>query len=322
MIWALPLPVALPYLGSVTRTRLLAIFALLALGGSAAIAFGFHDAWSTPMARALTIVHMMPVMLATLIVQGPLLRQPILGPLGLKVGLNRWWLAGWLGPVAVLALALLAVWILFGVEPVLDPHTFVANKRTLVPEADLAAFDAHLSQNAPPHPLWLVAQALPAGITLNLLVALATEIGWRGLLFREMPGGFWMRSFGIGLFEAVWFVPIVLLGVHFPDHRLEGAACVAVWCLVASPVLVYLRVRADSVLAVAAFRGTLLALTMAAADLAWGAEDWQRPFYGVAGILGMAVLLAGCWVHDRHFAAQRLMSAPAPVPNVPDREEE
>ncbi len=77
MIWALPLPVALPYLGSVTRTRLLAIFALLALGGSAAIAFGFHDAWSTPMARALTIVHMMPVMLAILTAHAHLVPLPL-----------------------------------------------------------------------------------------------------------------------------------------------------------------------------------------------------------------------------------------------------
>ena len=303
-----------------TRGRMLAIFFLIAIGGSAAIAFGFPSVWATPSARVLALLHMAPVLLATLLVQGPVLKQRIAKPLGLQVRVNRWWLFGIVGPVLLLALSLLAAWLLFGVDPVLDAQTFVANKRSLVPEADLAAFDQHLRENVPPHPLWLVVQAVPAGVTVNLLVALMTELGWRGLLFREIPGGFWARSLGIGLFEAAWMVPVVALGLHFAEHPSTGALTAAAWCLVASPVLVYLRVRGDSVLPVAAFRGVMLALALAATDLAWGAEDWQRPFYGVSGVVGMGALLLGCMLHDRFVAAEGLIFPRAPRSAQPDSE--
>lgn len=293
-----------------TRPKMFAIWLVVALGGSGAVAFLFGDAWAGPSARALSIVHMLPVLLATLFVQGPVLRQPIAQPLGLTLSLNRWWLVAWLSPVAVLAVALLAGWALFGVEPVLDVATYVANKRSLVPPEHLEEFERAVAQSPPPRPLWLwlVAQGLPVGITLNLLVALATEVGFRGFLFREIRGGFWRRSLLIGLAEAAFFAPAVALGLHFPDHPELGLGAMTLFCLCVAPVLVYLRVRSGSTIAVAAMRGTLLALTVAAADFSFGAADWQRPFYGVAGSVGLLALLGSFWVHDRFYAEQRLMA--------------
>ncbi len=293
-----------------TRARMFAIWLAVALGGSGGVALVFADGWAGPSARALSIVHMLPVLLATLLVQGPVLLQPIVDPLGLKLSFNRWWLVAWLSPVAVLAVALCAGWLLFGIEPVLDVGTYVANKRSLVPPEHLEEFERAVAQSPPPRLLWLwlVAQGLPVGITVNLLVALATEVGFRGFLFREVRGGFWRRSLFIGLAEAAFFAPAVAFGLHFPDHPQLGLGAMTLFCLSVAPVLVYIRVRSGSTIAVAAMRGTLLALTVAATDFSFGAADWQRPFYGVAGSVGMLALLASFWVHDRFYAEQRLMT--------------
>lgn len=290
-----------------TRAKMFALFFGLALGGSNLVAVLFADAWTTPWARALTVVHLMPVLLATLLLQGPILKQPVMEPLGLQLKLGRWWLAAWLSPVLLLLVGVVFAWLVFGVEPVLDAATYAAKKRALLPEDQLEAFDRHLAESPPPNPLWLwlIIQGLPAAVTLNLLVALAGEIGFRGFLFREIRGGFWRRSVLIGLAEAAWFAPPVAFGLHFPNSPALGVACVVAWCLIASPVLVYLRARSGSVLPVALFRGTMMALTMTAAEMAWDATDWQRPFYGVSGIAAMVVLLGLCVVHDR-FAAQKL----------------
>ena len=77
------------------------------------------------------------------------------------------------------------------------------------------------------------------------------------------------------------------------------------WCVIASPVLVYLRVRGNSVIPVAMFRGTLMALTLAAAEMA-NTTDVLRPFFGVSGLVGLAVVLLSLLAHDRWFAEQRL----------------
>ena len=293
-----------------TRSKMFAMWLAIAFGGSAAIAFTFADGWTGEYARALTVVHMLPVLLATLFIQGPILKQPVLAPLGLKLGINRWWLVAWLSPVLVLAFGVLFAWLFFGVEPVLDVESYLAHKRALMAPEHLERFDELVRENPPSEPIWfwLVVQGLPAGLTINSLVALSTEVGFRGFLFREIPGGFWRRSLLIGLAEAVWFAPAIALGLHFPSDPALGVAMMSLFCVVVSPVCVYLRVRTDSTIAVSLFRGTLLALTLPATELAFEATEWQRPFYGLAGSAALLVLLGIFAVHDKR-APQSLLSS-------------
>lgn len=295
-----------------TRSRMFAIFLGIALGGGAAVALLFMGVWGEPSAelRAVTVVHLMPVLLATLIVQGPLLKQPVLRPLGLVVKPNVWWLVAWVAPIGVLAVALASEW-LVGLELTLDTESYLEAKRSLLPAARRASFDAHVAEIPPDDPTSYVFQALFAGVTFNLLLALATEVGWRGFLFREVQGGFWRRSLLIGLAEAAFLAPIAALGWSFDRSGAANAALVTGWCLVASPALVYLRVRAESVLAVAAFRGTLWSLAAVASDLGPYASPWTRPFYGWTGIVGMTVLLGLLLLHDRFVAEQRLATSRA-----------
>ena len=290
-----------------TRPRMFAIFLGLALGGSALVALLFRNVWGEPGAglRAVTVIHLMPVLLATLIIQGPLLKQPVLEPLGLELRFNIWWLIAWVAPIGVLALSLLAQKVT-GLELALDTESYVQTKRALLPAAERAAFDAHLAGTPPGEPLGFVLQALPAGITFNLLLALATEVGWRGFLFREVRGGFWRRSAMTGLAEAAFLAPIAYLGWSFDGPSPINALLVIAWCLVASPSLVYLRVRAQSVIAVAAFRGTLWSLAAVASDLGPFASRWVRPFYGWTGIAAMGILLLLLLAHDRFVADARL----------------
>ncbi|MEZ4249542.1 MAG: CPBP family glutamic-type intramembrane protease [Polyangiales bacterium] len=290
-----------------TRAKMFAIFFGLALGGGLAVTLVFANSWTTPWARALIVVHLLPVLLATLFVQGPVLKQPVLEPLGLQLKLGRWWLAGWIGPVVLLALGVLFAWLFFGVQPVLDAATYVTKKRALLGPDELENFDRYVRESPPPNPLWfwLVAKGLPAGLSINLLVALAGELGFRGFLFREIRGGFWRRALLSGVAEAAWIAPPVALGLHFPESPLVGAGLIVAWCLLAAPVLTYLRARSGSVLVPALFRGTLMALTLPATEIAWDATAWQRPFFGVAGLAAMAVLILVCLVHDR-FSKQRL----------------
>lgn len=53
----------------------------------------------------------------------------------------------------------------------------------------------------PVHPFWLgLIQGLIAGITINALAAFGEELGWRGLLQKELAWmGFWRSSLLIGM---------------------------------------------------------------------------------------------------------------------------
>lgn len=293
---------------TLTQPRLIAAFFVLsALGGWAPIAYmvaqGFD--WHSAFAAAAYYWHMFPPLLAALLLTGPVLKVPVREALGITFGVNRFWGLAWLAPMLLLLVGLLFGWLLSGVEPIHTVEQYVAFKRAGVSPEHLATFEENLRLNPPGHPLWLVVRGLPMSVTFNLLPALALEAGFRGFLFREMPGGFWARSLRIGALSGLYMAPAA--GFHFADAPLAGAALMFTFCLVLSPSLVYLRVRAGSVMAVALFWSMLTTLTHVALDLAGGAPSVLRPFFGAGGIAAVALMLGALYLHDRYVATQRLM---------------
>jgi len=292
----------------VTRARLIWVpFALMAAGSWAPVIGMWLGGieWTGAAGRAVAVWYTVPALVATLLVQGPWLKQPILEPLGIRLKVNRWWGIAWLLPVVVLLLAAAITW-LGGFEPVLTVDQLIATKRATVPPDQLAQFDQYVSESPPPHPLMLIVMGLPAGLTFNLIPGLCEEIAFRGYYFREMPGGFWTRSTRIGLLWWLWLAPSVALGNLYGTPGWWGVALALPWCIIASWVLVYIRVRSESVVAVGIARGTTLALTAAADDLTSGAPAWLAPFYGLSGIAAIFLVWMAFWSYDRNRAQGRL----------------
>ncbi|MEA5389248.1 hypothetical protein VB779_21050 [Haloarculaceae archaeon H-GB11] len=64
-----------------------------------------------------------------------------------------------------------------------------------LPEEQVEASLSVLEGIPVPPVVFLVGQGLVAGLTINAVVALGEELGWRGLFLRELsPLGFWRLS--------------------------------------------------------------------------------------------------------------------------------
>ena len=295
----------------ITKRRLIWFpFALMAIGSWTPVLGMWLQGieWTGAAGRAVSIWYTVPALVAVLLTQGPWLKQPILQPLGIRFSVNRWWGIAWLLPVAVLLIGMLLTWAA-GFEPVLTVEQLIENKRSVVPADRLAEFDEYLAESAPPHPLMLIVLGMPAGLTFNLIPGLCEEVAFRGYYFREMPGGFWSRSTRIGLLWWLWLAPSVALGNLYGEPGWRGVLLALPWCIIASWVLVYLRVRSESIFGSAIARGTLLALTAAAHDLTFGAPTWLAPFYGLAGIAAILLVWLALWMHDRTLKTGRLTTA-------------
>jgi membrane protease YdiL (CAAX protease family) len=291
-----------------TKARLIgAPFALMALGSWAPVAVMWSQGieWAGASGRGVAIWYAFPALVAVLFMQGPVLKQAVLEPLGLRFSVNWWWLVAWLLPVVVLLLGLAFTWA-SGFEPVLTVERLIENKRSLVPLEHRVGFEEYLADNRPPHPLMLILLGMPAGLTFNLLLSLCEEVAFRGYFFREVPGRFWFRSTAIGVLWWLWLAPSVAIGNLYGKPGLASVGLALPWCVVTSWVLVYLRVRSESVIATALARGTMVALSAAALDLSFGAPPWLRPFYGVSGIVGMLSVWVVFWIHDRRRVEGRL----------------
>jgi membrane protease YdiL (CAAX protease family) len=292
----------------ITKARLIwAPFALMAVGSWVPVLVMASQgiAWSGAAGRAVALWYTVPALIAVLLVQGPWLKQPILEPLGIRFKVNRWWGIAWLLPVVILLLGMLLTW-LAGFEPVLTVEQLIEDKRSLVPEGQLAEFDRYLEENTPPHPLMLIVLGMPAGLTFNLIPGMCEEVAFRGYYFRELGGGFWTRSTKIGLLWWIWLAPSIAVGNLYGAPGLWSVTLALPWCIIASWVLVYVRVRSESVVASAVARGTMIALTAAAHDLTFGTPTWLAPFYGLAGIGALGLVWLAFWWHDRNRARARL----------------
>lgn len=293
----------------ITKARLIWVpFALMAVGSWAPVLWMASNGvpWSGAAGRAVSLWYTVPALIAVLFVQGPWLKQEILGPLGVRLQVNRWWGIAWLVPVAILLIGIAILWVT-GFEPVLTVAQLVENKRASVPAEQMAEFDAYLAENTPPHPLMLIVLGMPAGLTFNLIPGFCEEIAFRGYYFREVAGSFWSRSTKIGVLWWLWLAPSVAYGNLYGSTGVTGVALALPWCIIASWVLVYLRVRSGSVVATAIARGTMIALTAAAHDLTFGTPTSLAPFYGVTGIAALLIVGIAFLAHDRTQGDARVL---------------
>lgn len=151
----------------------------------------------------------------------------------------------------------------------------------------------------PPLPVLLlsgVVGAVVAGWTLNGLVAMGEEYGWRGLMWEELRHhGVVRANLLIGLAWGLWHAPVVVQGYNFPGHPVLGVVAMVVFCTGMSFGLTALRELTGSVLPVAAAHGMFNGLAPLLLLLTPGASPVLGGPVGLLGALVLGLLGAGLW---------------------------
>ncbi len=252
----------------------------------------------------MAIVYMYAPAVAAIITQKFVWREP-LRDLGLRLPRWSWMTVAWLLPV-FLVLAGLAFSLLI-------PHT------QLVP--GLAALYSQAQDNVAPEKLAelhrlldrsllalpgvflfiSLGQVLALGPTVNAVAAFGEELGWRGLFLKELDVlgvGFWRGSLIIGFFWGVWHWPLIVHGYNYPGHPLIGPLMMLLLTILLSPLIGYVRLRAQSVFAAAVFHGTFNGAATLAVFVR-GGEPLTTGMTGAAGMVALALGNFALWVHLR-----------------------
>jgi uncharacterized protein len=192
-------------------------------------------------------------------------REPVRHTLGLHIRPNRWWLAAWISPAALMLLTLGVSLLIPGTS--YDPTMSGLGDRLGFSAADAARLRAQIGFLGLPPLAGFLAQGLLLGPTLGIIGGLGEELAWRGLLHRELiPSGFWRCALVTGALWAAWHVPLTLQGYGYPHHPVIGTAVAIAYTMLFAPLLTFIRLRAGSVVAPAIFHGTAdttVLLTMA-----------------------------------------------------------
>lgn len=252
--------------------------------------------WNTPVASLIAVVYMWMPLVAVIILQKGVYKQPVRTQTGLWFRLNRWWLVAWLLPVGI-ALATFGISLLLpGIS--FDPGMagFYERLSDTMPAETIAQMKQQ-TRKLPVHVFWLTCiQALIFGPTINAVAAFGEEIGWRGHLMRLlMPAGFWRANLLIGLVWGIWHAPIILLGHNYPSHPVIGVLMMIIFCMLLSPLFGYIRIKARSMLAAAVMHGSLNATTGLSMMLVKGGGDLVTGTTGCAGFLALGLANLALW---------------------------
>lgn len=231
----------------------------------------------------------MLIPLVSVVITQVVCKEPVLRGLGVSWKINRWWFVGWLGMPLLAFAFLIAAWSLPGMSPSFD-NDFV-NLQLVVYNEMFA--DLGITVTVPIYITFLVVSGLFAGITVNALFAFCEEIAWRGFLERELAGkGFWTRSLVIGAIWGVWHAPLILMGHNFPEHPVAGAFVMTLFCIVFTPLMLFLREKSGSVVLSAIVHGTFNAVAGMTLLFTAGYVDLLGSACGLAGILTLLLVTA------------------------------
>lgn len=137
----------------------------------------------------------------------------------------------------------------------------------------------------------LILQGVIFGSTINALIALGEEVGWRAYLVNNLIHlGLYKSSIIIGFIWGVWHAPMILLGLNYPDHPFVGIIMMVIFCILITPVMVFLTLKSKSLIIASIFHGVLNALSGLPLILLKGGSDLTKGLTGIAGFIILIIL--------------------------------
>lgn len=263
--------------------------------------------------------YMLVPAIAAFIVTRLVHREKIGKNLLVSFKINRWFFVAWLTP-PLLNFASMGIALLFP-EVSYSPDMegmFARYEGTLSPDQ---MDQMRLSMAMMPlHPLLIaVLQGLLAGITINAVFGFGEELGWRGFLVRQLQGKSFVRvSLIIGAIWGIWHAPLILYGHNYPNYPVAGVFMMTAWCILLSPLFLYITLKSGSVIAAAVMHGTLNATVGIAIMMLDGGSELMVGATGLAGFIALTGITLLFFLYDRFISRERIMGkAVNPDLNMP-----
>ncbi len=261
------------------------------------IAFGFS--WLVALPLYLFDAEGLMTIIAPIYMFGPLVSTVVLmvrygdfswRDIGFRWNVNVWWLAGWLFPALFVSATLVMSLIIPGVDLSPDMSGFMDKLSQYASPDEVEKARTSLQFMMGPVAIVYFLLAMVVGATFNALFAFGEESGWRGFLYMELRKlGFWKMSYLVGIVWGIWHAPLVLKGLNYPEHPVIGVFMMTLFTMLLSPILFFIREKAESVIAPSITHGTINAVGGFALLYIAGGNDLVVGITGLSGIIVLAL---------------------------------
>jgi len=255
----------------------------------------------------MAILYMFIPMIIAIILQ-KFIYKDSLKVLGINFKVNRWWLVAWLLPLFLALLSFGISLIMPGVHFSSGMEGFISRFSGSMTSEQLELFKTQIE--SAPYLIFIstLIQGLIFGPTINAVAAFGEELGWRGFLQKQWSYmGFWKMSLAIGIIWGLWHAPIIIQGYNYPQNPVIGVFMMIGFCVLFTPLIVYVRIRSGSVIAAAIMHGSLNATAGLSLLFTMGGSDLTVGSTGLAGFIAMAMVNLGLLAYDRKYSKKPVM---------------
>jgi len=226
--------------------------------------------------------------------------------LGVSFRINKWFLIAGIVPFVYSFIAL-------GINLLFPNISFSATYEGFL--SNLPAEQAELAMRQlsrfPPIIFFIlqVAASLAAGYTINAVFALGEELGWRGYLLKTLKNKkFLPVSLIIGAVWGLWHFPLILIGHNYPQHPVAGVGMMIIFCILLSPVMIYIVIKSKSVITAAIFHGINNAIGKITVLYIVGGNDLINGLCGIAGFISLLLVNIAFYLYDRYITKENLFT--------------
>ena len=226
--------------------------------------------------------------------------------LNVSFRLNWWFLVAGIAPI-VYSFMTLGINLLF---PNVSFSVTYEGLLSMLPDDQAELMAQQLSKFPPLLFLFLqIGQALIAAYTINAVFAFGEELGWRGYLLKALQNKKLLPvSLIIGTVWGLWHFPLILIGHNYPQHPVAGVGMMVIFCILLSPMMIYMVIKSKSVITAAIFHGSNNAIAGICLLYLVGGNDLTNGLTGIAGFTTLLLVNFAFWLYDKYVTKENVFT--------------
>lgn len=293
---------------AVSKTNLFYLITAVISLSVAGIFYLSGGKYNSPAGIIVALLYMFIPAISTLIIEKLIYKEAIQKRLLISFKPNKWFVIAWL-ITPILSFSSMGIALIFpGVS--FSPEMqgmFDRFENMLTPEQMQEMHET--IDSMPFNPLWVILlQGLIAGITINAIAGFGEELGWRGFLMRQFNGQKFLKAALItGFVWGIWHAPIILMGHNYPTFPVVGVFMMTVWCILLTPLFLYITIKAKSVIAASVMHGSLNAVGALSIMTLEGGNELLIGVTGLAGFIALIVITFLFFIYDKYICKENLM---------------
>ena len=226
--------------------------------------------------------------------------------LGISFRFNKWFIIAGIVPIIYSFMAL-------GINLLFPNITFSATYEgllSMLPPEQAELAEQQLSRFPPAFYLVLqVFGAIAAGYTINAVAGFGEELGWRGYLLKSLNcKKFLPVSLIIGTVWGLWHFPLILIGHNYPQHPVIGVGMMTIFCILLTPMMIYIVIKSKSVITAAIFHGVNNAIAGISILYIVGGNDITNGVTGIAGLITLLLFNFGFFIYDKYITKENIFT--------------